>query len=44
MTYSLIVPLVILDIAVSIYQAICFSAYGIEKVRRKDHFVLIALS
>ena len=37
--YSLIVPLVILDIAVSIYQAICFPIYGIEKVRRRDHFV-----
>lgn len=37
--YSLIVPLVILDIAVSIYQAICFPVYGIEKVRRKDHFI-----
>ena len=37
--YSLIVPLVILDISVSIYQAICFPAYGIEKVRRRDYFV-----
>ena len=37
-TYSLIVPLVILDISVSIYQAVCFPAYGIEKVRRRDYF------
>lgn len=37
--YSLIVPLLILDISVSIYQAICFPAYGIEKVRRREHFV-----
>lgn len=36
--YSLIVPLVILDISVSLYQAICFPAYGIEKVRRRDYF------
>jgi len=36
--YSLIVPLVILDISVSIYQAVCFPAYGIEKVRRRDYF------
>jgi hypothetical protein len=36
--YCLIVPLVILDICVSVYQAVCFPAYGIEKVRRKDYF------
>ncbi len=27
--YSLIVPLVFLDICVTIYQAVCFPAYGI---------------
>lgn len=37
--YSLIVPLVILDISVSLYQVVCFPAYGIEKVRRKDYFI-----
>jgi hypothetical protein len=36
--YSLIVPLMILDLSVSLYQAICFPAYGIEKVRRRDYF------
>lgn len=35
--YSLIVPFVFLDLFVSIYQAVCFPAYGIPKVRRSDH-------
>ena len=35
--YSLIVPFVILDLFVVIYQAICFPVYGIPKVRRRDH-------
>jgi hypothetical protein len=34
--YILIVPLVLLDLFVSLYQAVCFPAYGIEKVRRAD--------
>ncbi|MDO9128186.1 MAG: hypothetical protein Q7U42_15080 [Parvibaculum sp.] len=37
--YSLIVPLVLLDICVSIYQAVCFPAYGIEKVKRSDYLI-----
>jgi hypothetical protein len=37
--YALIVPLVFLEIGVGIYQAICFPAYGIEKVRRRDYLV-----
>lgn len=35
--YSMIVPFVLIDIWVSIYQAICFRAYGIPRVRRSDH-------
>lgn len=34
--YSLIVPLVLLDLFVTLYQAICFPAYGTEKVDRAD--------
>lgn len=34
--YSLILPLALLDLFVSLYQAICFPAYGIEKVNRAD--------
>lgn len=37
--YALFVPLLILDLSVNFYQAICFPAYGIEKVRRRDYFV-----
>ena len=37
--YALIVPLLLLDLMVSIYQAICFPVYGIPKVRRADYFV-----
>ncbi|HKL65258.1 MAG TPA: hypothetical protein VJ886_04025 [Roseovarius sp.] len=34
--YSMIVPFVLLDLFVTVYQAVCFPAYGIEKVRRGD--------
>jgi len=35
--YWLIVPLVLLDLSVTLYQAVCFPAYGIGKVRRGDY-------
>ena len=38
--YSLIIPFVLLDLFVSLYQAICFPVYGIAKVRRRDHIVI----
>ena len=37
--YALIVPLVFLDIFVSLYQAICFPVYGIAKVKRSDYLI-----
>jgi hypothetical protein len=37
--YAMIVPLVLLDLFVSVYQTICFPVYGIPKVRRADYFV-----
>ncbi len=37
--YSLVVPLALLDLFVTIYQAICFPVYGIPKVRRRDYLV-----
>ncbi|MEX0838407.1 MAG: hypothetical protein WD034_02645 [Parvibaculum sp.] len=37
--YFLIVPLVLLDVCVSVYQAVCFPAYGIEKVKRREYLV-----
>ena len=38
--YSLIVPLILVDIRVSLYQEICFRAYGNFRVRRADYVVL----
>jgi len=35
--YAVIVPFVLLDIFITLYQMICFPVYGIEKVRRADH-------
>lgn len=35
--YSLIVPLVIVDAWVTVFQAICFRAYRIPRVRRADY-------
>ena len=37
--YSMIVPLVVLDICFTIYQHICFRAYGVPRVSRRDHLV-----
>jgi hypothetical protein len=37
--YSMIVPLVILDLAFTVYQHICFRAYGVPRVRRRDYQV-----
>lgn len=38
--YSMIVPLVILDVFVTLYQAVCFPIYRVKKVRRSDYIVL----
>jgi hypothetical protein len=37
--YSLIVPLLLLDLFVAVYQAVCFPVYKIPKVRRADYLV-----
>ena len=37
--YGMIIPLAILDLFVSFYQATCFPIYGITKVRRDDFIV-----
>ncbi len=36
--YPTIVPIVLLDAGVSLYQALCFPLYRIEKVKRRDFF------
>ncbi len=38
--YSMIVPLVLLDLWMSLYQAICFRVYAIPRVRRSDYVAL----
>lgn len=37
--YGIIVPIVLLDLCVTLYQATCFPVYGIPKVRRADYIV-----
>ncbi|MEY4591382.1 MAG: hypothetical protein RIR18_277 [Pseudomonadota bacterium] len=37
--YSMLIPLVLLDICVSFYQATCFPIYKVAKVRRADYMV-----
>jgi len=38
--YSLIVAFAWLDLSVSFYQAVCFRAWGIARVRRREYFAL----
>lgn len=38
--WSCIVPIVLLDLWATVYQFICFPAYGIPKVRRVDYIVI----
>lgn len=40
LVYSLGLPLVLLDIWVSVYQWVCFPVYGIDRVRRSRYFAL----
>ena len=37
--YSMVVPIAVLDVWVSVYQAICFRAYGIGRVKRSAYIV-----
>lgn len=37
--YNMIVPMLFLDLCVSVYQATCFPIYKIAKVRRRDYIV-----
>lgn len=38
--YGLVVPLAILDLGVYTFQLICFSAWGMERVRRSDYVII----
>jgi hypothetical protein len=37
--YGLIIPLLIFDIGISVYQSVCFRLYGVSRVKRSDHLV-----
>jgi hypothetical protein len=38
--YAMIVPIVLLDLSVSAYQWICFTAWGIARVSRRDYIAI----
>jgi hypothetical protein len=40
LVYSLLVAFVLMDGWISVYQAICFRAWGIRRVRRRDYFAI----
>jgi hypothetical protein len=37
--YALFFPILLLDLSITLYQHICFRAYGIKRVKRSDYFV-----
>ena len=37
--YAMVLPLMLLDLCVSVYQWTCFPVYGIARVRRSDYLV-----
>ncbi len=37
--YGLLLPLLIFDVGVSVYQSVCFRLYGISRVKRSDHII-----
>jgi hypothetical protein len=37
--YSMVVPLLITDLTFTLYQQVCFRAYGVARVRRGDYLV-----
>jgi len=38
--YTLVFPLILLDIMVTLYQHICFRIYGMQRVKRSDYIVI----
>jgi hypothetical protein len=38
--YGMILPIALLDVSVSVYQQLCFRAYGMARVRRADYIVI----
>lgn len=38
--YSLAAPLLVLDFAIAVYQAVCFPIWGIKRAKRSDYIVI----
>jgi hypothetical protein len=38
--YACIIPFALLDLFISVYQAVCFPVYGIPKARRRDYIAI----
>lgn len=38
--YGMVIPLIFLDLTLNLYQQICFRAYGIARVRRRDYLIM----
>ena len=38
--YAMVIPFAFLDLCLTIYQWICFSAWGVRRVRRRDYVVI----
>jgi hypothetical protein len=38
--YACFIPFVLLDLFVSVYQAVCFPVYGVPKARRRDYMAI----
>ena len=38
--YVMVIPALLLDFSLAVYQLICFPVYGIPRVNRKDHIIL----
>lgn len=38
--YGLIIPIALLDLGVWIFQFVCFTAWGMERVKRSDHVIV----
>lgn len=37
--YACVFPILLLDLALTVYQSVCFPIYGIPHVRRKDYLI-----
>ncbi len=38
--YSMVVPIALMDLSITIYQHICFQSYGIPRVKRRDYIII----